>query len=62
MMQLRAAGKAILLVSVELDEIMSLADRIIVMCDGMITGEIKREEANETLLGMLMANASGESV
>lgn len=61
MMALRAAGKAILLVSVELEEIMSLSDRIIVMCDGMITGEVTREEANETLLGMLMANAQGES-
>ncbi len=35
---LRDAGKAILLVSVELDEIMSLSDRIAVMFDGQIMG------------------------
>ena len=60
LMELRTAGKAILLVSVELEEIMSLSDRIIVMCDGMITGEVTHDEADETLLGMLMANATGE--
>ena len=37
---MRDAGKAVLLVSVELDEIMSLADRILVMFDGTITGEL----------------------
>ena len=37
---LRDAGKAVLLVSVELDEILSLADRILVMFDGTITGEL----------------------
>ena len=36
---LRDAGKAVLLVSVELDEIMSLSDRIAVMFDGRIMGE-----------------------
>ena len=37
---MRDRGKAVLLVSVELDEIMSLADRILVMFDGTITGEV----------------------
>ena len=37
---MRDAGKAVLLVSVELDEIMSLSDRILVMFDGTITGEL----------------------
>ena len=36
---MRDAGKAILLVSVELEEIMALSDRILVMCGGRITGE-----------------------
>ena len=36
---MRDAGKAILLVSVELDEICALSDRILVMCGGRITGE-----------------------
>lgn len=37
---MRDAGKAILLVSVALDEIMSLSDRILVMFDGAIVGEV----------------------
>ena len=53
--ELRDAGKAILLVSVELDEIMSLSDRIAVMFDGQIMGERLPSQTNETELGMLMA-------
>jgi len=53
--QLRDEGKAILLVSVELDEIMSLSDRIAVMFDGKIMGERLPTETNETELGLLMA-------
>ena len=52
---MRDAGKAILLVSVELDEIMSLADRIIVMFDGGIVGEIVQDKATEQMLGLMMA-------
>jgi simple sugar transport system ATP-binding protein len=52
---LRDAGKAILLVSVELDEIMSLADRIAVMFDGRIMGERDPAATDERELGMLMA-------
>jgi len=52
---LRDAGKAILLVSVELDEISALSDRIIVMCGGEITGERRPENTNPQDLGMLMA-------
>lgn len=59
---MRDAGKAIILVSVELDEIMSLADRILVMCDGEITGEVSAAEANEQTLGLLMANAQTTEV
>jgi simple sugar transport system ATP-binding protein len=58
----RDAGCAILVVSVELDEVMSLADRILVMCGGRITGEVAAAEADERELGMMMANAGrGES-
>jgi general nucleoside transport system ATP-binding protein len=53
----RDAGCAILLVSVELDEIMALADRILVMCDGRIVGEVSRQDADERSLGLMMANA-----
>ena len=52
---LRDAGKAILLVSVELDEIMSLADRIAVMFDGRIMGERDPATTSERELGLLMA-------
>jgi len=55
---LRDAGKAILLVSVELDEIMSLSDRIAVMFDGRIMGERDPAATNETELGLLMAGVS----
>jgi ABC-type uncharacterized transport system ATPase subunit len=54
---MRDAGKAVLLVSVELDEIMSVSDRIIVLCDGEITGRIDADKADERTLGMMMANA-----
>ncbi len=53
--ELRDAGKAVLLVSVELDEIMSLSDRIAVMFDGRIMGERLPGETNERELGLLMA-------
>ncbi len=56
---LRDAGKAILLVSVELDEIMSLSDRIMVMFDGRLMGERDPEKTNERELGMLMAGMDG---
>jgi simple sugar transport system ATP-binding protein len=52
--KMRDAGKAILLVSVELDEIRSLSDRILVMFDGQIVGEVDPATANEAELGLLM--------
>jgi simple sugar transport system ATP-binding protein len=55
---LRDAGKAILLVSVELDEILALADRILVMHAGRIVGEVPRAEATERALGLMMAGLS----
>ena len=54
-MTLRDKGKAILLVSVELDEVLSLSDRIAVMFDGRIMGERLTSETNEKELGLLMA-------
>lgn len=54
----RDAGAAILLVSTELEEIMSLADRIIVLVDGEITGDVIASEMDERQLGILMANAA----
>ena len=47
-------GKAILLVSADLEEILSLSDRIIVMYEGTITGMLTPEEANDENLSLLM--------
>ena len=58
---LRDAGVAILLVSVELDEIMNLSDRILTMCGGKITGERKASQTNEQELGLLMAGVVDEA-
>ncbi len=57
--RLRDTGKAILLVSVELDEILSLSDRIAVIFDGTIMGERLPDETDQTELGMLMAGMTG---
>ena len=54
LLALRDAGVAILLVSVELEEVRALADRILVMCGGSITGELKIDEFDTTRIGLLM--------
>lgn len=58
LLALRDAGKAILLVSSELDEILALSDRILVMCGGRIVGERRSEETDASELGLMMAGAS----
>jgi len=58
---LRDAGKALLVVSVELDEILALADRILVMHDGRIVGDMPRAAATEQTLGLLMAGVTEPS-
>ena len=55
---LRDAGGAVLLVSSELDEILALADRVIVMNAGRIAGELPIEQCSEAALGRLMAGVS----
>ncbi|HEU4370349.1 MAG TPA: ABC transporter ATP-binding protein [Methylomirabilota bacterium] len=55
---LRDAGKAVLLVSVELDEILALADRILVMHDGRIVGDVPRAAATERSIGLMMGGVS----
>jgi general nucleoside transport system ATP-binding protein len=57
---LRDAGKALLLVSVELEEILALADRILVMNGGEIVGEISSAEATEKKIGLMMAGVKDE--
>jgi general nucleoside transport system ATP-binding protein len=57
--QLRNEGCAILVVSSELDEILTLSDRVLVMNQGRITGELLAKDCTERKLGMLMtADAS----
>ncbi len=54
----RDKGRAVLLLSFELDEIMNVSDRIAVMFDGNIVANLKPEETNEQELGLLMAGSS----
>lgn len=56
----RNKGRAILLVSFELDEIMGLSDRIEVIFDGRINGSMKGSEADEYKLGLMMAGGKAE--
>lgn len=58
---LRDQGKAILLVSVELEEILSLSDRVAVMFEGRISGERITSETNANELGLLMAGMDGST-
>ncbi len=60
LIELRDQGKAILLVSVELDEIRSLSDRILVMFAGRVMGE-RPPSADERELGLLMAGVGKEA-
>ena len=53
----RDAGKAVLLVSLELDEVMSLSDRILVMYEGEIVGELDPKKTTVEELGLYMAGA-----
>lgn len=53
----RDAGKAVLLVSLELDEVMNLSDRILVMYEGEIVGELDPKKTTVQELGLYMAGA-----
>jgi simple sugar transport system ATP-binding protein len=57
----RDAGRAVLLNSLDLDEIKLLSDRILVMFDGRIVGELARGEATDEALGLLMAGQEASS-
>lgn len=58
LVEMRDNSKAVLLVSGELSEIMSLSDRILVMYNGMIVGETTPEETTEEQIGLMMAGLS----
>ena len=55
LVELRNSNKAVLLISFELDEVMDLSDRILVIYDGKIVGERDPKETDEFELGRLMA-------
>ena len=59
LLQFRDAGCAILLVSAELDEILTLADRILVMTAGRIVGEVGSADADAGRIGAMMAGLTG---
>ena len=57
LVDLRDQGKAVLLISLELDEVMNLSDRIIVMYEGELVGEFDPVKTTETELGLYMAGS-----
>lgn len=59
--KMRDEGTAVLLVSAELDEILSLADRVAVMYDGQIIETLPIEQANREKIGLLMAGVRQEA-
>ncbi|HWQ29543.1 MAG TPA: ABC transporter ATP-binding protein, partial [Negativicutes bacterium] len=61
LVELRDEGKAVLLVSLELDEVMALSDRIAVMYGGRIVGIIDANDATEKELGIMMAGGKSEN-
>jgi simple sugar transport system ATP-binding protein len=61
LLEQRAAGTAILLISEDLDEIQELSDRIAVMYEGQIVGIVHRGEATPEQLGLLMAGIAPET-
>ncbi len=58
----RDKGKGVLLVSLELDEVMDVSDRILVMHEGEIVGEFKPEEVTVEELGLYMTGARKQEV
>ncbi|WP_046862218.1 ABC transporter ATP-binding protein [Microvirga massiliensis] len=59
LLALRDSGVGILLVSVEIEEILALSDRILAMCGGTIMGERRPADTSEQDLGLLMAGITG---
>ena len=57
----RDRGLAVLLISADLNEVMSLSDRIIVLYEGQVMGELAQKDATPEKLGLLMAGSSGKN-
>ncbi|MCR5154517.1 MAG: heme ABC transporter ATP-binding protein, partial [Lachnospiraceae bacterium] len=58
----RDAGRGVLLVSFELDEVMDVSDRILVMYEGEIVGEFDPKKTSQNELGLYMAGAKRDEV
>ena len=58
----RNQGKAVLLVSLEMDEVLDVSDRILVMYEGEIVGELDPKKTNPEEIGLYMAGAKREEV
>ena len=58
----RDAGKAVLLISLELDEVMDVPDRILVLYEGEIVGELDPKQTTQEELGLYMAGAKRDEV
>ncbi|MGH2524775.1 MAG: heme ABC transporter ATP-binding protein, partial [Anaerolineales bacterium] len=58
LLEQRARGAAVLLISEDLDEILALADRIAVIYEGRIVGELPAREARAERLGLMMAGSN----
>jgi simple sugar transport system ATP-binding protein len=54
-------GAGVLLISEDLDEVLKLSDRIVVLYEGMVLGEFARTEAEREKLGLLMGGATAEA-
>lgn len=61
LLRLRAAGTAILLSSADLDELLTLADRLLVIFEGRIVGELSAADATREPLGLMMAGRTAEN-
>ncbi|MEM7095239.1 MAG: ABC transporter ATP-binding protein [Actinomycetota bacterium] len=61
LLQQRAAGAAILLISEDLDEVLAMSDRVIVLLEGEVTGELDRNDATVERIGLLMTGVTADS-
>jgi simple sugar transport system ATP-binding protein len=57
LIRMRDAGSCVLVISFDLDELLTLSDRLIVLYDGQMVADLPRSEANSVLLGELMTGA-----
>jgi ABC-type sugar transport system ATPase subunit len=62
MSELAKQGKAIIMVSSEMPEILGMSDRVVVMCEGRLVGEVSRKEATQERIMELATQFSDEAV